>query len=308
MDAETHRSTEPAHQAGGAARLGPGAMLDRMRALSMAETGRSTAEKATIRAIEWLTGKALLLIRLFRNRHKVKPDERPVWTTVLDILNITIATPAAETGRFPRTGPLVILANHPMGFVDGLAVLQIVGDLRPDLKILTRDVFARIPELSAITLGVAFPGTADAVERRDCLRQAVSEHLNGGGALVIFPAGKIAAPQRLLGKAIEPPWHAFTAQTILRSRARVVPVFIPGQPGALFRLAQSLSRTLRQGLLMREVRRAAGSSLAVQIGPVLDRDQIEPWGDRPREFAVHLRDLTLSLDPDLPTARSPVAG
>ena len=87
---------------------------------------------------------------------------------------------------------------------------------------------------------------------------------------------------------------------ILRSRARVVTVFFPGQNSRLFQIAQLFSATLRQALMMHEITGKIGTKQSPRIGPVLEREDLDPWILKPRAFMDYLRYLTLSLETHVP--------
>lgn len=142
---------------------------------------------------------------------------------------------------------------------------------------------------------VAFPHDEGAINRNIAVRREVMEHLENDGVVILFPAGRCATARTPFGKAIEHDWNPFTAKIILRSRARVVPVFFRGQNSRFFQIAQYFSATLRQSLMMHEIVLKIGTAQAPRIGPVLEREDLDPWVLKPREFMQLLRYLTLAM-------------
>lgn len=264
--------------------------------LSFGLSGSSPVRIQIIRSIEWLTGK-IRLLKIVRDFDRTgRSYDGTFWEKILELLDIEIRTPDIEIRQIPATGPIVVVANHPWGFVDGLVLTNLVSRVRPDLKILTRAFFATLPEIDASMVPVAFPHDEDSVNHNIAVRKEVMEHLQNDGVVILFPAGRCATARRLFGKAIEHDWNAFTAKMILRSRARVVCVYFQGQNGALFQFVQHFSATLRQALMMHEITCKIGKSVEPRIAPVMERDEIDPWKLKPREFMKHLRSLTLALE------------
>lgn len=101
-----------------------------MRRLSYAGTFSNPFKAGTIRTVEWLTGK-LTLLRLIRQFERSgAPFGSPFWPKAIRQMGIDIQTPAEEVARIPPTGPLVVVANHPHGLVDGMVMAEIVNRVR----------------------------------------------------------------------------------------------------------------------------------------------------------------------------------
>ncbi|MCI5086494.1 MAG: acyltransferase, partial [Rhodovulum sp.] len=107
--------------------------------------------------------------------------------------------------------------------------------------------------------------------------------------------GAVANSETFFGPAEEAEWNPFTAKMIQRSGAVVVPVRFPGQNSRAYLIANKLSATLRQGLLIHEVVHARHKPQAPIVGPVIGRDEIESWSTNSRGFMAWLREKTLSL-------------
>ena len=140
--------TEQSQIAGAEAPTQAPAKVDRpydMRRLSYAGTFTNPVKADTIRTIEWLTAKVQLL-RLIRSFEKSgAPFGAPFWPKAIRHMGIRIDTPAEEIARIPATGPVVVVANHPHGLVDGMVMAEIVNRVRSDFKILTAVLADRHP-------------------------------------------------------------------------------------------------------------------------------------------------------------------
>lgn len=263
--------------------------------LTFSESGASPAKAALIRVIEWFTGKITLLRIANRFEKSGRAFENTIWEKALELLDVDLICPEDDIKRIPATGPIVVVANHPFGFVDGLVLAGLVSQVRSDLKILTRAFFASVPDIKDNMVAVAFPHEVDSNKKNIAVRKEVMEHLAAGGVVILFPAGRVATSQTPFGPAIEHDWNPFTAKMILKSRARVVPVYFAGQNSRWYQVAQLFSPTLRQALMMHEIKRAIGKPQKPIIGPLIERDEIDPWVMNPRGFMAHLRELTLAL-------------
>lgn len=265
------------------------------RNLSYAGTFTNPFKAFVIRVMELLTGKLTLLklVRKFEAAGQVGMTE--FWRRAINLLRIDLKTPDSQIAHIPKTGPVVIVANHPHGLVDGMILAELVGRVRQDFKILTRSLLTNVPLIQYHMLPVAFPHEPDAVRMNIEMRKLAMEHLNDNGVIILFPAGQVATSKTWFGPAVEADWLPFTAKMVLKSKTKVVPVYFPGQNSRWFQIANKLSNTLRQGLLLHEIAYAMDKPQKPVIGRALDRDEIDPWAKDPRGFMAQLRETTLAL-------------
>jgi putative hemolysin len=201
---------------------------------------------------------------LYRNAQRM-PDG-PFDVRLLRALNVTIDAPRFEVETIPCNGPLLMVANHPRGAVDGLALSTLVRRIRPDVRVLASTMLERIPELRELCFFVdPFDGPGAASRSVAGLR-AAQAWLRGGGALVIFPSGEVAHRKQRDGSFAESPWRRTAERLARATAARVLPVFIEGQNSRLFYAAGRIHPRLRTALLARELLRASGSTVRVRIG------------------------------------------
>lgn len=265
------------------------------RRLSYAGTFRNPAKVLTIRAIEWMTAKVTLL-RLIRKFEKSgAPIGAPFWPKALKAMGIRIDTPEEQINRIPKTGPVIIVANHPHGLVDGMIMAEMVCRVRSDFKILTRSLLTGIPEVAEFMIPVPFPHEDNARELGLEMRSKTMAQLNAGGVIILFPAGKVASSKTFFGPAIESEWNPFTHKMIKRSGATVVPIRFTGRNTRWYQIANKLSATLRQGLLLYEIRHALNKPQAPIVGKPIQADILNEWPDNPRGFLAWLREHTLAL-------------
>ncbi len=266
-----------------------------VRRLSYANTYDDLRRVLTIRGIEWLTGKATLLARIRQFERGGPVSGLAFWQRTLDVMGIELTTPPEEIARIPATGPLVVVANHPHGLVDGLVMARLVMQVRGDFKILTRSLLTGIAEIAYHMVPVPFPHEANAREKGLEMRRLAMQHLGERGVVILFPSGQVAATSGFLGRAVEAEWNPFTAKMVLRSGAAVLPIYFPGQNSRAYQIANRLSPTLRQGLLLHEIAHALNKPQGPVIGHPIAADEIAGWSRDPRGFMAWLRARTLAL-------------
>lgn len=269
-----------------------------MRRLSYAGTFRNPLKSGTIRTVEWMTGKLHLIRKIREFERSGVPVGQPFFTKAVRTMGIDVLTPQDQVDRIPKEGPLVVVANHPHGLVDGLIMGELVGRVRTDYKILTRSLLTGIPEIADFMLPVPFPHEENAREQSLEMRNICMDHLQSGGVIILFPAGKVATSRTMFGPVIEPEWNPFTAKMVSRSGATVLPIFFPGQNTRLYHVADKISATFRQGLLLHEIYKALYKPQAPVIGPPIPREEVSARAGDPRGLLVWLRETTLALGRD----------
>ncbi|WP_276720280.1 lysophospholipid acyltransferase family protein [Pseudooceanicola nitratireducens] len=249
-----------------------------------------------IRAIEWMTGKVSIIRMIRKFEKRGAPQGQAFWRATLDVMGIDLLTPAEQLARIPKDGPVVVVANHPHGMVDGMIFADLIGRVRSDYKILTRQLLTGIDEVaSSYMIPVPFPHDEDAQRKSVEMRAKAMAHLKEDGLIALFPSGVVAASKTMFGPAVEAEWNVFTGQMIRRSGARVVPMFFPGSNSRWYQMANRISPILRQALLLHEIVHSCNKPQAPVVGEPLTDQQMERLKTDPRGFMAWLRDHTLSL-------------
>ncbi len=259
-------------------------MTDTFRELTYAASSDPRLKRWIIHTIEGLSGreKFLPLYRYWRD-HIVPKSPHP-YGEVLNLvdvkMHVTTANGAAWPPPIPKETPLVMIANHPFGIGDGIAILAMAEQLGRPFKVLINNQLLRIPEIRPYSLPIDFDETRAAQEINLATRKEALRLLAAGTTIIVFPAGGVATAKGMFGRAVDLPWKLFTARMIQTSKASVLPIWFEGQNGPLFHLASRFSLTLRLSLLVSEFRRFAGSTLHVNIGPVIPFADLKHGTDR----------------------------
>ena len=251
-------------------------------------------QRTVIRAIEKIGGQAKLK-KLYDNRNNERLPDESFFATALRLLRISVDIDRASLSLCPQDGPVVFIANHPYGVLDGISLAWLSTLVRPDTKVLANSVLCQIPEARDNLLPVDFAGTRQAQETNVRSRLTAQSWLRAGHAIGIFPGGGVSTSERPhKGPAVELPWAPFTAKLIKASRAVVIPVFFVGQNSRLFQLASHISDTLRLSLVFRETARRMGTKLTMRVGTPIPFSEIAHIEDR-SELVKELRRRTFAL-------------
>lgn len=264
--------------------------------LTYSGTFDSPFKRNLIKTIEWFTGKIhiIRMIRQFEKKGKI--HGQAFWRAALDVMKIDLITPQDQIDNIPKTGPVVLVANHPHGMVDGMVMADLAGRSRTDYRILTRAFLTDIDEdAGRFLIPVPFPHEEDAQAKMVEMRKQAMAHLASGGMIALFPSGVVASSDTMFGPAVEEEWNLFTAKMIRKSGARVVPCFFPGANSRWYQIANQLSPTLRQSLLIHEIVNACGKPQNPVVGAAFDDAEVKERLSDPRNFMSWLRETTLNL-------------
>lgn len=236
-------------------------------------------QRSFIRAVENASGRRRLLPLYERWRTEMagKPS------MMADMLGL-IGTELDIRGSWPQPiapdEPLIMIANHPFGIGDGIALTVLAEAMGRPYRILVNKDFLKVPEVRDIVLPIDFDETEAAVRTNLETRAEARRLLKAGVTLVIFPAGGVATAERLFGPAEELPWKLFTARLVQQAKASVLPVFFEGQNSALFHAASRVSLMLRLSLLVSEFRTFVGSRVVMHVGEIVRFSELASVGDR----------------------------
>jgi putative hemolysin len=256
--------------------------------------GQSRFRQRLIRSVERLSGRdALQALYLDWARHG-RRDGETVFDAALRLLEVQLDLRGADPSRVPQGGGLLIVANHPFGILDGLAMGQLAMRLRGNAQILTNSLLCQVPEIAPHLLPVDFSGTPEARRLTSTTRRRAAELLADGKVVVMFPAGGIAtANAPVTGHACDAEWHPFVGRLATLPGVTTLPMHFAGQNSRLFQIASHLSYPMRVALIFHETRRRMGRSLPVVVGEPIQASELAvlPRG----EVANVLRRRTMLL-------------
>jgi putative hemolysin len=252
-----------------------------------------------IRIIERVSGQPYLKWLYDENRANPVPGE-DFWDAAIRKLELRLRYNEEALKQWPKTGPLVVVANHPFGVLDGLIICHLVAKVRKDFRVLTNAVLLRAEEVKSFLLPVDFAETEEALQTNLKTRAEAKNILMKGGCLVVFPAGGVSTTPTIWHKrALDAEWKNLTARLIAQAKAPVAPVYFAGQNSRLFQLASHISMTLRLSLLFKEVHDRIGSDVHIRLGDLIPYERIAGINDR-QSVMDTLKDITYSLSGTVP--------
>jgi putative hemolysin len=228
-----------------------------------------------------------------------------VMRRLLDLLDIDVHLDLAALRQIPAEGPVVAVANHPFGLLEGAVLAEVLPGVRPDVRILANSLLASVPELSDKCIFIdPFGHKGIAVANACALRECLS-WLRRGGMLVAFPAGEVAHVDWRRGIYAEPPWNPAIARIAQIAGATAIPIFFKGANSVLFQLAGAVHSRLRTASLPRELLNKRGRPVEVRIGRPIGSALLQSFPD-PQSATEYLRCRTYLLDSDSPSISGPV--
>lgn len=220
-----------------------------------------------IRNLERLSGRDSLAPQYARWKTEIVPKGGRVIEPMLKLIDVELRIVARRwPPDFRPDEPVVIVANHPYGIMDGIAALTLAEDLGRPFRVLINKDLMKVPEIQPYSLPIDFDPTREAQATNLATRKEAIRLLGQGTTIVVFPAGGVATAPNPLGHAVDLPWKSFVARLVQSVKATVIPVYFEGQCTPLFHAASRLSMTLRLSLLIHEFRRKVGSTITAHVG------------------------------------------
>jgi putative hemolysin len=271
---------------------------DVAREISYASSAQSRGGRALIRALENVTGRLSLIRRAAGYEDDVALGQN-FWDVIVDRYGLSLDVIGGSLANIPANGPLVLIANHPYGILDGLMMGHLLHKVRGDFRILANSVFRRAADLNKVVLPISFDETKEAVKQNLQTRSDALHYLGQGGAIGVFPGGTVSTSAKPFSRPMDPGWRNFTAKMIAKSDATVVPIFFSGHNSRLFQVASHMHYNLRLGLLIKEFHARVDEPVQLVVGkPIIPR-QLAPLKSDPKAMMEYLRKATYALSPAL---------
>jgi putative hemolysin len=222
-----------------------------------------------------LTAPAAKLLGLdeLRRTYESIRQSRGIAQALLGRLQVEVLVADSELARIPKSGPCVVVSNHPRGILDGAVLISVLQRVRSDVRVLANEILASIPEVEELVIPVdVFHGS----RRNSAGLRAAMEHLESGGLLLVFPAGAVSHFLWSKGESQDPEWRANIVRLIRMSKAKplIAPVFLDGTNSFLFHAAGMVHPLLRTAMLARELNNKRRSTALVRIGKPVDPDKL----------------------------------
>ena len=279
--------------------------------LTYASENHPRAKRWFIRSVEGFAGRKRYARLYGIWRQTVVPTRERLFSRMLDLVDVSVCAEGEWPPRQLPDGPLVIVANHPFGIGDGIAVLSLAESLGRPFRVMIHKGLMKISEMEPFSLPIDFDETKEAVRNNLAVRNEALRLLKEGVTIVIFPAGGVATASRGFGRAQDLPWKMFPARLVREARATVLPLHIQGQNGRLFHLVSApmgwlekenrfarfvggVALTMRTSLLISEFARLSGKTIHIRAGRPLEWRELATIRDR-KALTAFLHDAVFSL-------------
>ena len=199
---------------------------------------------------------------------------------LLDALNrasrIYLDCSAEDRERIPKTGALLVVANHPMGAPDTQVISTLIDSVRTDVKFIANELLCQIPVVAERSLGVKIIGKPTVTTNMNTLREAL-HWLSNGGCLCVFPSGEVSHSTWSRWRAVDGLWQTQIAKLARITQPTVLPVFIAGRNPWWFQLAGLIHPMLRTALLAHCYPIQFDKKLPVAVGTPIQASEFEAF-------------------------------
>ncbi|MDZ7815239.1 MAG: GNAT family N-acyltransferase [Planctomycetota bacterium] len=223
-----------------------------------------------------------------------REDDRHFCDRLLEALNVEIKTGKGEIDRIPEEGPVVVVANHPFGAIEGALLASLLLKRRPDVKILTNSLLGHVPDLDDLCIYVDPFGKKESVASNARPLVNAIKWVRNGGLLAVFPSGEVSHLQVTKRKIIDPPWLQTVGRIIQKTGAIALPIYFQGSNSFLFQVAGLVHKRLRTVMLPREFLNKKNKVFRVAVGNPIPRRKLDSF-ESEAELTEYLRKRTYLL-------------
>ena len=191
---------------------------------------------------------------------------------VLDYFDFDYTVSSTDLQNIPSSGKVVIIANHPLGGLDALCLLRLIGQVRKDVKIVANDFLSGFEALNSLTIMI----DNYKIKQSKTDIKKIYEALNNEEALIIFPAGEVS---RATTKGIKDPiWNKGFLNFAQNSNAPILPIFLDAKNSKTFYTISVINKTFSTLLLSHEMFNKKSKRINVKIGQIIPNENIAPKG------------------------------
>ncbi len=230
----------------------------------------------------WLTGLSQIN-RQYRQFHATLDDleDDPLFfSKALRAIQVQFELDIKDYERIPKTGPLLVVANHPFGGVDGIILGALLKNIRPDAKLMGNFLLARMDGIRGSLITVDPFDQASSVQANIRGMRAAIKHLREGNCLGVFPAGEVSHCKLHRWSVIDPVWSSHVVSLAAKSGATVLPVFFEGRNSLLFQILGLLHPRVRTLMLGRELCRVQGRDIDLKVGDAIPPDRLQRFENK----------------------------
>lgn len=220
---------------------------------------------------------------------------------VFQHLELELRVAKDDLANVPSEGGLVFVANHPYGAMDGLALIHVLGRIRPDLKVMANFLLQQLEPLRDRIIGVNPFEQLGALSSFQGMRQALA-HVRDGKALAMFPAGEVSSYRTEIKAVADQRWKMPVMKLVQNAGVPVVPVWFDGSNSVLFHMLGMIHPNLRTLRLPKEMMRMRGREIRMRIGTPIPPQELQAFASA-EQMGRFLRARTYALGSGLKVKR-----
>ena len=231
-----------------------------------------------------------------------RTDDRHFADKVLEVMNVSYTIAKDDLERIPKEGPLVVVANHPFGGIEGILMCALLRQVRTDVKFMANFLLGRMPDFRDSLILVDPFGGGDAAKANIKPLKESLKWLKDGHVLGVFPSGEVSHINLLRGGVTDPQWSDTIGRIVRATRSPVVPMFFKGSNGFLFNLLGLVHPRLRTAMLPSELANKQDKLIDIRIGNAIAFKKLERF-ERDSDMMDYLRMRTYYLENRKPEAK-----
>lgn len=214
---------------------------------------------------------------------------------ILEGMIVKVNISSEDLARIPKTGPVVVVANHPFGGIEGVVLMSILNKIRPDYKVLVNYLLEMVPELRENFIGVDVFGSKAAAKKNIKPLMETMKWLKEGHILGVFPSGEVSSIDLKSRRVRDPKWQDTIGGIIRKTGATVVPMYFAGANPILFQMAGLIHPRLRTVLLPSMVANKRKTTIEAAIGTPILPSEIKKY-ENDDELMKYLRVRSYALE------------
>ena len=220
---------------------------------------------------------------------KIKDLEgQEFFDKLLEELNVKYLAFQEDLAKIPKTGPFILVSNHPLGALDGVIMCKILTEIRPDFKVMGNFLLTKIKPMEPYVISVnPFEKRKEAYSSMSGMREAL-KHLSDGGCLGIFPAGEVSNKNNEYNEILDKEWQEPALKLIKKAQVPVVPMYFHAKNSKLFYNVSKIHPDLQTLLLPSEMVNKREKPIKIRIGRPVTTKILNEY-ETPKELGEFLR-------------------
>ncbi len=220
---------------------------------------------------------------------KIKDLEgQEFFDKLLEELNVKYLAFQEDLAKIPKTGPFILVSNHPLGALDGVIMCKILTEIRPDFKVMGNFLLTKIKPMEPYVISVnPFEKRKEAYSSMSGMREAL-KHLSEGGCLGIFPAGEVSNKNNEYNEILDKEWQEPALKLIKKAQVPIVPMYFHAKNSKLFYNVSKIHPDLQTLLLPSEMVNKREKPIKIRIGRPVTPKILNEY-ETPKELGEFLR-------------------